>query len=491
MLDRTIYKKIHFDDGAQGFLILLLFSQLFFTNGIYLFLGFVCLWVIFLNLQQPLKPSVFTIIFIYHLIQVMAGVWLSNFLGKDLNFRSEHTGTATIFAYIGLMIMFAPIIHYQNKIPNISLDTLKKHAGRLSVKRVFRAYVIGFFVMNLLGGVAFIIPGLSQVIISFVKIKWFLFILFGLQSLLLKKMQKEFAFFVILEFMLGFFSFFSDFKTVMFFGAFIAIVFLRKVLLKHMIVSVFSILLLFYLGVMWTSIKGEYRAFLNQGSKSQNVTVGKEDALSKLVELSGNREENKFDESAAEFFLRLQYTYHLAKTMDRVPSVMPHEYGANIASILSFVTTPRFLNPDKPNLEASVKASKYTGISYLGASSGVSFSLGYFADCYIDFGYFGMMIPLLILGFILGGSYFFFIKRSSRNFLFNYAVVGAMFMEFHAFEMDGTYLMGRLFATLLTFFMLKVFFFRWLYNYLSLVQPMTEMEERAESVKMVKVDSGN
>jgi hypothetical protein len=430
-------------------------------------------------LQQTLKPSVFTIIFIYHLIQVLAGVWLSNFWGADINFRSENTGTATIFSYIGLISLFAPIVYYQNKIPTITLQILRKHAARISIERTFRAYVATFFVISLLGGVAFVVPGLSQIIISVVKIKWFFFLLFGLQVILRRRMQKQFVFFVLLEFSLGFFSFFSDFKTVMFFGAFLAILFLQKIYLRHVIIAVIGTLALFYLGVMWTSIKGEYRAFLNQGSKSQNVSVGREDALSKLVELSGNRPENSFDNAAAEFFLRLQYTYHLAKTMDRIPAVMPHEFGANLGRTLSFVTTPRFLNPNKPKYEASVKTTKYTGINYLGASSGVSFSLGYFADCYIDFGYYGMMFPLLALGFLFGSTYFFFVRKSSPNFLFNYAVVGAMFMEFHAFEADSTYLMGRLFATLLTFYMLKLFFFPWIYRYLVNEVPDDAVKDRA------------
>jgi hypothetical protein len=40
-------------------------------------------------------------------------------------------------------------------------------------------------------------------------------------------------------------------------------------------------------------------------------------------------------------------------------------------------------------------------------------------------------------------------------------------MEFFAFEMDATFFAGRLFATLLTFFMLRFLFFPWLIKYLS------------------------
>jgi hypothetical protein len=480
-----IQKKIYFDDGALGFLIILLISQLFFTNGIYLFVGCICFWSIFSNLQQPLKPSVFTIMLIYHTIQIMAGVWLSNFVGKDINFRSEHTDMATIFSYIGLIALFAPIIYYQNKIPHISLKTFKAYADRLSIGRTFNTYLIVFFSMNTLAGVAFVVPGLSQVIFSFVNIKWFFFLLFGFQVILKKQMVKQFGFFILLEFSLGLFSYFSDFKTVMFFGGFIAIVFLTKVNFRQIVIAAIAIYCLFYVGVVWTSIKGEYRSFLNQGSNSQNVSVGQEDAMNKLVELTGNQEEGSFDASAVSFFERLQYTYHLAKTMDMIPATMPYEYGGNIAGILEYVTTPRIINPNKPAYEASKKASKYTGISYAGAKQGVSFSLGYFADCYIDFGYYGMFIPLMILGFIYGSTYFYFVRRSSPNFIFNYAVVGAMFMEFNAYEADGTYLMGRLFATLVTFFVLKLFFFPWLYNYLKVPVPRKEVKEELVSAVAV------
>lgn len=464
---KKLQSKILFDNDSLIFLLLLLLSQLFFNNGVYLLFGGICFWVIFSNVQQPFKPSVFSIMLFYHILQIMAGVWLSNYLGKDINYRSAHMDTATIFSYIGLVALFIPIIYYQRKIPTISLQRLKVYADRMSINRTFNAYLLAFFSMNALAGLAFVVPGLTQVIFSFVNIKWFFFILFGFQVILKRQKVMEFVVFVLLEFTLGFLSYFSDFKTVILFGLFIALVFLSRVSFKQILVVAILIYGLFNLAILWTSIKGDYRSFLNQGTKSQTVNVGTGEALNKLINLSESRVNlNNFDDAAVNLFERLQYTYHLAKTMDRIPSVLPFENGSNIAGILSYVTTPRILNPNKPKYEASVRARKYTGLSYAGAAQGVSFSLGYFADCFIDFGYYGMWIPLMILGWIFGSTYFYFLRKSSPNFIFNYAIVGAMYMEFIAFETDGTYLMGRLFATLVTFFTLKLFFFPWLYNYL-------------------------
>lgn len=281
-------------------------------------------------------------------------------------------------------------------------------------------------------------------------------------------MIREFMIFVGVEFVLGFLSYFSDFKTVLFFLACVLLTFLVKVSLKQLVLAVVSVIFIAFMGITWTAIKGEYRSFLNQGSKTQTVQVSHGAAFDKLMELT---EQEKDTSASISFFERIQYTWHLAKAMDHVPSVVPYQEGANWWESITYALTPRFFNPNKPKYEASKKATKYTGIQYLGASHNVSFSLGYFADSYVDFGYYGMFIPLFLLGLIYGITYYYFLRHSSNNFIFNYAVVGALFMEFTALEMDSTFLAGRLFSDLLTFLMLRLFFFPWLVKYLAWEEP--------------------
>ena len=334
--------------------------------------------------------------------------------------------------------------------------------------------------MNALVGIAFAIPSLTQVIYSVSNIKWFLFLLFGYQSILKKRKQKEFLLFCALEFAMGFYSYFSDFKTILFFIGTLYLCLIVFVSFNKLIVAVAGIAVLFFAGVFWTSIKGEYRQFLNQGSKTQSVQVEKGDALNKLLELSEKQNEGNYQDAAGSFLDRFQYTFHLAKAMDQVPAVIPYQDGKNWGQTLAFVFTPRLLDPDKGTYDASVKASKYTGIQYSGVRRGVSVSLGYFADGYIDFGYIGMFIPLFILGIIYGSSYFYFIKNSSKNYVFNYAVAGALFMEFFAFESDNIFVVGRLYSNLLVFFILKVFLFPRLMNYIKI--PEKKKAENEETL---------
>jgi hypothetical protein len=458
--------RILFDDSSKHLLFLLVLLQLLFTDGILLFGGMIVFFYLFYNLQQPYKPSIFTVILVYHFIQISAAVWQSNSLGLGINYRSPNTSTAVIASFVGLLALFLPIIYYQNKIPKLNLAKLKEQASKLSIRKTFRAYVTALIIISLLSGIGALVPSLRQIVYSLGNIKWFIFLLFGMQSILKNEMRKEFYIICAVEFGLGFLSYFSDFKTVLFFVSILLLSLMSYFKFSRFVLVIPCLALAFYGGVFWTSIKSDYRSFLNKGSSTQSVQVEKGDALNKLIELSQNTDEGSFEGAKKGFFDRLQYTYHFAKTIDRVPTVIPHQEGANLGSTLSFVLTPRILNANKGVYDASVRASKYTGIQYYGAKKSTSVSLGYFADCYIDFGLFGMFIPLLILGFVYGKTYFYFVKKSSPNFIFNFSVVGAIYMELFAFESDSIFVFGRLYINLMVFFLLKIFMFPKLYNYI-------------------------
>lgn len=460
-------KHIKIDEQSKFFLVVILVSLLLFDNGLYMFIPAAALYFILYNLQQPNKPGVFSILTLQHFISIIATVWLANYLGKDINYRSPSQATAIVASSIGLVFLMAPIYYFQNKIPTQTKESLKSTIFLLSSTKVMYAYIISYFTFAALGGVAFLFGGLTQVIVSLVKIKWVLFLLFGFQSFLKEENKKIFFLFVLFEFVSGFLSFFSDFKTVIFFLAVLVISLVDRLSFKQ----VFSVMViglgLGFFGLVWTNVKAEYRSFLNSGGKEQVVGVDSDAAFNKLYDLSSQVDDSKLNGSVVQMLDRMQYTYHFAKTIDRMPSVIPFQNGKNWLTSLEFATTPRFLNPNKPVYEATAKVRKYTGLRYLGKEHGVSFSLGYFGDCFIDFGLTGMMFILLLLGFLYGKIYFYLMRNASRNMIFNYCVVCAFFMEFSAMEMDSTYLVGRLFASFLTFFMLIKFFFPWLLNHLS------------------------
>lgn len=461
-------KRIRIDEQSQFFLLVFCLGLLLFNNGFYLFFPVAVIYVLLYQLQQPYKPGIFSLIAMQHFLQIAAGVWLCNYLGKDINYNTASRATAIVASSVGLCFLLGPIVYYQGKIPAQSRKSLYECVRNFSTQKVMNLYIIAFFTASSLGSIAFIFGGLTQVIFSLVKVKWLLFLLFGYMSFLKKEKVNIFYLFVALEFLNGFLGFFSDFKTVIYFLIVLIISLIEKLEFKRVFgVAVIAVILGFF-AVVWTNIKGEYRAFLNGGNRNQVVTVEREAAIDKLVDLSGKVSDESLNSSIVEFLDRLQYTYHFAKTIDRIPAVMPFENGDNWLRSLEFTTTPRILNPNKGIYDATEKTRKYTGLRYAGRLQGASFSLGYFPDCYIDFGIYGMMGVLFAIGMLYMYIYSYLLRNSSKNMVFNYAVVGAFFLEFNALEMDSTFLLGRLFSTVVVFFLLIRFFFPWVINYITI-----------------------
>lgn len=459
--------KLQIDESVKAILFFLLLSQLFFVNGMYLVACVAVFYIGFYNLQQPHKPGIFTLIFIYHFLQIIAGVWLSVYLDDDINFRSPFGGSATIINLIGLVIMFAPIIYYHHKLPQLSRLQLLQHANELSINKSFYAYIAAFFIASTLQGLRFMFEGFTEVIVSIVIFKWVFFLLFAFQSILKNKRRKELYFFIGFEFVSGI-GFFSEFKTVMFYLLVIYLTLLRKITIKQ--VSIWAGIGVFTLSIalFWTTVKNDYRSFVNKGQRTQTVNVSQNEAIGKLYELSNTKsQEEGINSAPARFLDRLQATYHFSKAMEQVPYVIPYQNGKNWMGSFEYVFTPRLFNPDKPIGDASIKASKYTGIQYAGFKEGVSFSLGYFGDAYIDFGAYGMMIILFFLGLFYARTYFYFLKNSSKNYIYNYSLTVPIFMQLFALETDNTYLIGRLFVTIIVFFLAKKFLFGMLFNALS------------------------
>ncbi len=460
-------KRIESDGLTTLALVMVVFCQLLFNNGIYLFLSSATIVYLVNRLSQPYKPAVFTLIALNHILQIATAVWLANYLGKDINYRSIYMSKAVILSLVGLVFLLTPIIYVQDRIRKISLAEFKMQALSLSTQKSLNCYVISLVVASFLSGLAFIFPGLTQVIISAVKIKWFFFLLFGYQALLKKERLTIFYALVAFEFFTGFYSFFSEFKTVFYYLAVLMMSLIATVNFRQLVLGVLVLAGLTYMSLLWTSIKTDYRGFLNKGTNTQSVQVSKDEAVDQLISLSNQSGRKSIEGATADLLDRLQYTYHFAKALERVPEIIPFQNGANWLGNIQFATTPRFLNPDKSTLDNSAKATKYTGINYATAKQGSSFSLGYFAEFYIDYGTYFMMPMLLVLGYVFSRVYKYFMTKPSANPIYNYSIAGAFFFEFSNFEMDGTFLTGRFFASTVTFFSLIYFFSKPLLKYIS------------------------
>ena len=106
------------------------------------------------------------------------------------------------------------------------------------------------------------------------------------------------------------------------------------------------------------------------------------------------------------------------------------------------VLTPRVLYPDKPPLTPDSEITmRYTGLHLASAEEGTSISIGYMGESYVDFGPYGMFVPVFILGVLWGLMYYFIVSRA-RFLVFGYAFATALLLNAYQFEMTGIKLLG-------------------------------------------------
>ncbi len=441
--------------------IISLFTIAFMDNSLYILAGYATLILILQLTWRQNIPNVFVFIMIYHWLQVVSYIFYVNeSWNGDLNQQTESSGKAYIVSLAGLIIMSFIFNRIAYKQFSITTKRFEQELALINPQRVMLLYLVLYFISNILGSIAFSVSALTQVFINIALIKWAGFTLLGFIAVKNKSYRKFFIIAFALEFVSGFFSFFSSFKDVIFYTIIVALTFVKQVESRIAFRSLLVGAVLFSFALVWTIVKGDYREFLNNGTGEQVVVVSQDEAFTKLGDLVTSLNEAAINNGTEQLLYRLQYVFNLSKSMDMVPATIPYQNGAVWKSTITYISVPRFLNPGKTAYNASERATKYTGIMYAGTEQGTSFSLGYFADCYVDFGVPGMFLALAMIAWLWSRAYRFFLKTSSENLVFNYAVVAAFFVQFCYYESDGTFLLGRFFSTFVVFLLLKFTLFK-------------------------------
>jgi len=462
-------RKLKFSPAVVGLALTILFGVLIFKNAIYLFACILASYLMMALLFRKNRPGMIVFAFILQWVQVIAYVIWMNTSNLDINYFSRHADVAVLMACLGLVVIAAVFSLVINRIPIVPEGEFARQARLFDDKKVLILYAGSTL---FLGGLQFALgsnSGFVQILATISSIKWVFFMVYGYIVFTTKKKSWPiFAVMVLFEFTTALYSYFSNFKEVILITIAMSITLVRQVSFKQLLSGLVAATLLAFLFIGWTAIKSDYRNFVNQGKGQQVVEVSRSEAFSKIGEKVGSLTWDDFQLASYLLLYRVQYILHLAKSMDRVPDVIPHEDGRLWWDNITFVLEPRILFPNKPIYDATVKTVKYTGIHYSGQKKGSSFSLGYFADSYIDFGFIGMLFPLAFIGLALAGIYRLFIHLKGVNVLVRYGIINVVFYEFCVFEADGLFLFGRLTLLTLVYFVLaKTLFPRlqsWLYK---------------------------
>jgi hypothetical protein len=315
-------------------------------------------------------------------------------------------------------------------------------ALKIDVNKAFSAYSVSFLLSFACTTIAVRIPALTQALLFLGAVKWVFVFVLGFCVLEQKRGYFLLALCVTLEFAVGILGFFSGFKSV-FFVLFIAAITSpvawrgRRLLLLGGLAA-----LLLLLGSTWTAVKSDYREFLNQGLRTQEVLVPLEERVTKLDDLLTGFGTQQLTEGFETMILRISYVQFFALTMKNVPENVPYENGALWGGAIKHILTPRVLFPNKPAIDDSERTSLYTGLDVAGAEQGTSIGIGYFAESYVDFGPVFMFFPIVLLGVGYGVVYRLFVIKARYKLLGGAIVTSIMVFGGSAIETSNIKIIG-------------------------------------------------
>jgi hypothetical protein len=288
------------------------------------------------------------------------------------------------------------------------------------------------------------INGVQQIALSLGGLKWAGLFILAYSALRLRRGRPWLVAVVMFEIFLGMTGFFADFRLVLFVVAGAAIAAYGRISVRGFAVIGLVTALMLALAVFWTEGKAKYRTFLNQGTGEQVVLRSLDERIAYLTEKVAEFDSKKFGEGFEQLLERVSYIEFLAATMDRVPNVLPHEGGSLLEEAVWHVLTPRILFPDKAVLASdTVTTARYTGLpAAVLADENTSISIGYLGELYVDFGVWGALLAVTLVGLIFGRCY-----RAIRDYPrmpapINYSLCMMFALSFCSFEISLIRLVG-------------------------------------------------
>jgi hypothetical protein len=319
---------------------------------------------------------------------------------------------------------------------------MRAEALRLNVANAFIAYLVCFVVSTVAGRIAFAFPGFAQLIYALTTLKWMAVFVLAFACMEQRRGYVFIAAVVAVEIAVGVFGFFAGFKSVFFVLLVVALTSPLALRGKRLAFSAAVVAAVFVLGVVWSSIKGQYRDFLNQGSGQQEVVVTMDESAAKLTDLIGSFSWENFTDGLETLILRIGYVKFFALTLANVPDAVPYEHGALWLGALKHVATPRLFFPQKEAISDSDRTMLYTGVRVATAEQGTSIGIGYVAESYVDFGPRWMFAPIFLLGLFYGLIYRVFVVRARFKLLCTAIASAILIFGAYAIETSNIKIVG-------------------------------------------------
>lgn len=217
---------------------------------------------------------------------------------------------------------------------------------------------------------------------------------------------------LLVEIAVGFTGLFSGFKDVL-------IVLLLTTLSLRVSLRMSTVLgiatavsVLLGLGLFWTAVKPEYRAFATGYSDSQVISASLGDRSRLLLDRAMHPSEIEWGTAVEELVRRVAYIDFFGAVIGVVENAPEDEFIPRWRDALEHIAKPRLLFPNKAILDDTEVFLRYVR-DEVGDDSrtGTSISIGFLAENFIDFGFPLMLVPIAIMALLLSSAIRYFMTR--------------------------------------------------------------------------------
>jgi hypothetical protein len=426
------------------------------SNPLLTLAGMAVVPILFALLWRPNEPPVLLFAASFQWIQVFMPV-----LNAD---RRDEVLTSSIWlreidsaAWLGLLTIVVLAIGMRvglGRRPIADPEELDVATRNLDVRRLAFAYVASFVIPQVVLVASAFVPGLTQQLLALTVLRWAVIFLIGWAALRFAAYRPLAVAVLTIEILLGFTGYFSTFKTILFLAMILIAatgVGLRRLMRPSLIVVMSAAIVLMS---FWQWIKQDYRFFVSEGQRAQVVLVPMASRFGFLMDRVSDVTFDDLRTGLEEGLDRLGYLEFFARTLEFVPARVPHQHGRLWGEALRHVAMPRLLFPGKPAVNDSERTREFTGWWVASVEEGTSISIGYAAESYIDFGRFGMFVPIFLLGCFWGWAFRWLAGRA-RNKLLGVAVSTNLILSGAIyFEASNVKLFGGAVSSLLVLWIL-------------------------------------
>ncbi len=360
-------------------------------------------------LWRPGEPPILLLIFIYQWIQAGIGLFYGNLRGLSLNSLVDFRGRDDMAVFLmltGLLVLSLTIHFMVGPVIRGLFPRVRAFVATRPLRFWLRLFVGAWVFSVICASIALRSGGLAQVFTNLANVQFPAFLLLTLATFAVPNRSKIpwlLVFGFLFAISIG--GYFASFKAVFLYALIGLVASKVRINVRALVPVALLACVLIFLGLIWTAIKGEYRAFANQGSRQQIVLVSYPERVAEIARLVSNLKVQAIPAAADDMMQRLMYFKFFGVVLDRVPNVLPYADGAIWLDAVRRPFMPRLLFPNKSAVNDSDLTNRYTGLGVATASEGTSISMGYMAEAYIDFGPVLMFLPIAGLGLFLGAFY--------------------------------------------------------------------------------------